>query len=75
MRVRLFHNPFWQGEPTGGDVALTRHLERVGVAGEQIGATISALDRNTEAEIDCPDGVDLRDLAENMPNLTIELID
>ena len=75
MLIRLFHNPFWHGDRGKGLSTLAGQLERIGVSAEQAAATASALGTGEEAQFECPESADLRALAEDIPNLTVEIVD
>jgi len=75
MRIRLFPSPFWEGDAATDISALTELLERAGVPADRRSAAVAELAQDKRAEIDLPNVVDLRELAESIPSLTIEVID
>ena len=75
MWIRLFPSPFWEGDTTSDISALTEQLERAGVPADQRSAAVAKLKQDKKVEIDVPSGIDLRELVERIPSLTIEAID
>ena len=75
MRIRLFPSPFWAGDAATDISALTELLERAGVPADRRSAAVAELAQDKRAQIDLPNVVDLRELAESIPSLTIEVID
>lgn len=75
MWIRLFPSPFSTDNLIDDMNTLTAQLERAGLPVDRSSAAVAALKRDKKVEIDLPDGVDLRELAETIPGLTIEAID
>jgi len=75
MRIRLFPSPFSQGDTTRDISALTEQLERAGVPADQRRTAVSELEQNKKTEVELPNSIDLRELAESIPSLTVEVID
>jgi hypothetical protein len=75
MRIRLYPSPFWEDDRAADINVLAEQLELAGVSADRRYSAIAELEQDKRVEIDLHDGVDMRELAENIPSLTVEIID